>query len=190
MSVSRQTRLHVEPHPRHRGRNSWTWSTSVLVSRLVTVAWMSARRSMVGHHHAGASQEVLRSHGLGLRCLWFCLFRVVLGTRGHVDWPVGLLTRIVTIGCVPTTVENCFFATVGAPLLLLRLGYCFLFVNLCLLPTVCNGSLLVLLHRGSHLHHDEVGIVLDLSHLLLVPPLHLLQLQLQALDGGLRASLL
>ena len=130
MSVSRQTRLHVEPHPRHRGRNSWTWSTSVLVSRLVTVAWMSARRSMVGHHHAGASQEVLRSHGLGLGCLWFCLFRVVLGTRGHVDWPVGLLTRIVTIGCVPTTVENSFFSTMSTPLFFLGFRYSFVFFDI------------------------------------------------------------
>ena len=126
------------------------------------MAWMSARRSVVGHHHAGASQEVLRGNRLRLRCLRLCRIGVVLGAGGHVYWPVGLLTGIVTVGSVPATVEYCLLATVGTPLLLLGLGYRLLFLNLCLLPAVCDGSLLVLLHGGSHLHQDEVSIVFNL----------------------------
>ena len=166
--------LHVESHPRQRGWNSWSRSTSVLVSRLVIMVWMTARMSMVVHHHAGVIREVLRIHGLWFGYILFWLFLIILGTRGHVDSPVGLLTRIITIGCVPTTVENCFFFTVGAPLLLFRFGYCFLFVNLGLFPTFCNGSLLFLLHWGSHPHHYEASIVFDLCYLLLLLVLHLL----------------
>ncbi len=117
------------------------------------------------------------------------LLLICLRTGCHMGGPVGLLARIVAVGRVPTAVEYRLFATAGAPLLLLCLRDGLKLFRLRLLLELLDGALGLLGEVGLHLLEHGVDVLFDLGELLLVAPLHLLQLQLEALDGGLGAPL-
>jgi len=99
-----------------------------------------------------------------------------------VRWPVCLLARVVAVRSVPAAVEDRLLSARSTPLFLFGVHDGTLLVDLRLLPRVHQAPLLLHLHRLAHLHQHQVGVVLHLRQFLLMPPLHLLQLHLQALD--------
>ena len=162
-------------------RSSWTspWS------------WWSWSPSRRPSQTSCSCQEVSTKGSLVLLLLFHCVLGYIcllalssssLSTRAHVRRPVCLLARVVAVRGVPAAVEDRLLPAHGAPLLLLRVHDGTLLVDLGLLPGVHQAPLFLHLHGLAHLHQHQVGVVLHLRQLLLVTPLHLLQLHLQAFD--------